>query len=584
MLIQLQIKNIAIIEALELRFQKGLTVITGESGSGKSILLDAISLAFGAKVSPREILRTGSDRGQVELLFDIGNLQDHQFFRDFLFQHQVPLLPDETEILLSREFTSGGSRSRINGTPVNREVLETLRPWIIDLHGQHELTSLFQRDKQRAYLDATGGTAVVNLKRKVAEAYDAWRSVRQQWETLTQNRQEQERQRDFLVFQLTELMEAQIKAEDEDIQARQEMEKLGHAEKLIQVSRQGSILLSEGDMQTPAVLDELSRLQKILAEAANHDTALEAMLEQLQGVYANLRAVASDLNRYSDTVETNPERLSELSERLDQLEKIKRKYGSTLKAVISRRDQLEEELNALEVSAQSLEDLETAIIEREKTLEAVVQELSQVRQQLADDLKRALLLQLQMLAMPGVSFDVSIIPTSYSREGTEEVEFLFSANPGEALKPLSKVASGGELSRFLLAMKVLTAGSDGLLTLVFDEIDSGISGPTAKAVAEKLGALSRELQVLAITHQPMIAAMGQQHLHVEKQVFQTSEGTESVVVAVQQLDQDTERRLKVLARLVSGIESQDEAVEKFILRLQEQAAVFYGEPAIRMLE
>jgi len=579
MLKQLLIKNIAIIEALELRFQQGLTVITGESGSGKSILLDAIALAFGARVSPREILRSGCERGQVELIFDTDNLSEQEAFREFLSAQGVDLLPDETELLLSREFTVGGSRSRINGIPVTREVLERLRPWLIDLHGQHELTSLFQRDKQRAYLDATGGSAMASLKRQVAEAYEAWATLKSQLEKHNRNRQELERQRDFLVFQLSELNEAQLTSEDEDVQARQELEILSHAEKLIRVSAQGSVLLTDGEPHSPAVLDQLSQLQKTLAEGAAYDPQLESILERLQSAYAELQAIGSDLNRYSARVEANPERISELADRLDILEKLKRKYGSNLAEVIAKRDQLAQDLEALETGEQNLEALEAAIAEKEQVLATISNQLSEARQALAEDLKRDLLGQLEGLTMPGVSFGVLFIPGHYSREGQEEVEFLFSANPGEGLKPLAKVASGGELSRFLLAMKVLTAGSDGLLTLVFDEIDSGISGPTAKAVAEKLAGLSRELQVLTITHQPMIAAIGLQHWHVEKRVLQSPAGVDSVSVQVEALERDEERRLKILTRLVSGVDTQDEAARKFIRKLRQQAVQFYKKPA-----
>lgn len=583
MLKQLLIKNIAIIEALDLQFQQGLTVITGESGSGKSILLDAIALAFGARVSPREILRSGCERGQVELSFETGSLLEQDAFREFLAIQGVELLPDETELLLSREFTVGGSRSRINGIPVTREILERLRPWLIDLHGQHELTSLFQRDKQRVYLDATGGSAVASLKRQVAEAHEAWSALKSQLEKHNRNRQELERQRDFLVFQLNELNEARLTSEDEDVQARQELEILSHAEKLIRVSAQGSALLTDGEAHAPAVLDQLSTLQKTLAEGAAYDPELESILERLQSAYAELQALGSDLSRYSDRVEANPERISELADRLDLLEKLKRKYGSNLGEVIAKRDQLAEDLEALESGEQNLEALEVAIAEKEQALAVISNELSEVRQSLAENLKRDLLAQLQGLSMPGVSFGVLFIPGHYSREGQEEVEFLFSANPGEGLKPLAKVASGGELSRFLLAMKVLTAGSDGLLTLVFDEIDSGISGPTAKAVAEKLAGLSRDLQVLAITHQPMIAAIGLQHWHVEKQVLQSSEGTESVRVKVEALERDEDRRLQVLTRLVSGVDSQDEAARKFIRKLRQQANQFYKKPSVEAL-
>lgn len=574
MLKQLLIQNIAIIGYLALDFKRGLTVITGESGSGKSILLDAVSLAFGAKASPRDVLRAGCERGSVELLFDIGSYQDHAGLSEFLARQNVTLLPEETEILLSREFTSGGSRSRINGVPVTRDVLEELRPWVLDLHGQHELTSLFQRDRQRGYLDAFGGSGVLTLKRRVADAYEDWLDARQRWEEAKTRQQAFLQQQDFMIFQWKELNEASLEEPDEDSRLRQELEVLGHAEKLLRLSAKGTGMLSEGDPQTPAILDQLSQLEKTLSDGAGYDDRLQEILEQVRGLHTDLRAVASDLVRYHERLESDPARMAELGDRLDLLEKLKRKYGATLMEVIAKRGELAEALQNLEESGQNLAALEADATGKEAALRALSLELSQLRRELADNLKARLLEQLEVLAMPGVSFDVTLQPAAYSREGMDEVEFLFSANPGEPLKPLAKVASGGELSRFLLAMKVLTAQSDGLLTLVFDEIDTGISGPTAKAVAEKLLSLSGHLQVLTITHQPMIAAIGQQHLHVEKQIVKTETGEETVSVEVEMLEADEEKRLRMLSRLISGTDAQDEAVEKFIRRLQEQAAAF----------
>jgi DNA repair protein RecN (Recombination protein N) len=575
MLKQLLIKNIAIIESLSLDFKAGLTVITGESGSGKSILLDAIALAFGARVSPREVLRNGAERGQVELLFDLGKLTENPEFQAFLAGQGIALNPDETELLLSRELTMGGSRSRINGVPVPREVLEQLRPWVIDLHGQHELTSLFHRDSQRAYLDALGGSEVAYCKRQVAAAYDEWLSLRQQLENLERNREQIEQQRDFMVFQLQELQAADLTNPDEDVETKQAIETLAHAEKLIQVALQGAAALCEGDAQGPAMLDQLSRLEKRLNEGARHDPFLEALAERLQGAVAELRELAAELSRYADRVEANPQRLAELTERLDLLEKLKRKYGPTLAAAIQKRAELEEALETIELGAQNADALKAALQDKEARLESLCRKLSELRLQAATNLKTRLMEQLQVLALPAAAFDIRFEPTPCSRHGAENVEFLFSANPGEPLRPLAKVASGGELSRFLLALKVLTAENDGLLTLIFDEIDTGISGPTAKAVAEKLAELSLHLQVLTITHQPMIAAMGRQHWHVEKMLIASPEGQEGVTVMVQALEENESERLKVLSRLVSGFETGDAAAEQFIRRLREQAAAFY---------
>lgn len=577
MLKQLVIKNIAIIESLRLDFKEGLTVITGESGSGKSILLDSIALAFGARVSPKEILRAGTARGQVELLFELGRLAQHPVLQSFLAEQGVELLPGETELLLSREFTPSSSRSRINGIPVSREVLEQLRPWVIDLHGQHELTSLFHREQQRAYLDAFGGSEASKLKDQVTNAYDRWLHAKRQLEEAQERQSQFEQQRDFMAFQLEELQQAQLNAPDEDTRIREELEILSHADKLGQIACQGAALLHEEDGPMPSLLGQLARLEKKLAEGAQLDKAMETILTRLQGASLELRELASDLTRYADRIEQDPERMATLTDRLDLLEKLKRKYGPTLAAVLEKQAELQAALDALEAGEAGLEALQAQVREQEAELARASQQLSQLRAQLACRLRERLTEQLQILALPSASFDIHIEPIPYSRDGAESVEFLFSANPGESMRPLAKVASGGELSRFLLALKALTAENDGLLTLVFDEIDTGISGPTAKAVAEKLGELSRHLQVLAITHQPMIAAMGQQHWHVEKRLFTAPTGQESVQVCVQALEGNENERLSVLSRLVSGIESSDEAVEQFVRRLREQASRFFNE-------
>jgi DNA repair protein RecN (Recombination protein N) len=225
MLKHLSIRNITIIDALDLEFDQGLTVITGESGSGKSILLDAIALAFGERVSPKDVLRAGQLRGQVELLFALGRRGQDETFRQLLLEQGILLTPDEDELLLSREFSTGGSRSRINGTPVNRETLELLRPWIIDLHGQHELTSLFRAERQLACLDGYGGASTAELRRSVYEAYSAWQKLRQKLDGLLQSQKERLQQRDFLAFQLEELENADLDAPHEDDEAREELKR-----------------------------------------------------------------------------------------------------------------------------------------------------------------------------------------------------------------------------------------------------------------------------------------------------------------------------------------------------------------------
>jgi len=578
MLKHLSIRNIAIIESVDLDFSDGLTVITGESGSGKSILLDSMALAFGQKVSPKEVLQAGQSRGQVELLFSLAHRRQDETFRQILSLEGIELEDGEDELLLTREFTSGGSRSRINGTPVNRDTLEALRPWIVDLHGQHELTSLFRLERQLAYLDAYGGSHTLDLRRAVYEAYFAWQKLRQQLDERNRSQKEKLQQRDFLAFQLEELEKAELTDGNEDENLRAELKLLSFSEKRLSLIEKADTLLSSGDSDSESysvsLLDQLANLEKFLAEAVGYDENLSDLLKQVEGAHAELKSVSSDLGRYHDHIEINPERIAELTDRLDLLEKLKRKHGSTLEQVIATRDQIAEELAGLETAEEDSRRLEQELVSRESLLRELCEQLHSIRTVLAEQLKKDILSQLQDLAMPNLGFDVAFQSVAYSPDGMDEITFLCSTNPGEPLRPLAKIASGGELSRFLLAMKVLTAKQDGLLTLVFDEIDSGVSGPTAKALAEKLARLSVQMQVIAITHQPVVAAMGRQHVHVEKRALLDRDG---VQVTIQHLEVDEIARVGVLSRLASGLSHPDAAVESFIKRLRDEATHFYGQ-------
>lgn len=572
MLKRLTLENIAIVDALEVSFEGGLTVITGETGAGKSIMIEAVAMAFGAKAPAKDILRTGSPRGRIELLLDLSALKDPEPVRRFLSDQALELLPEETELLISREFTPTASRCRVNGTPVTREVLDALRPYFLDCHGQHELTGLFHRSVQRACLDGLGGESLKQIKIQVARAFQKWQLARQKLTRHQADQQSFQSKKDFLTFQLNELMEADLNDPDEDSHTQIELERLTHGEKLRQSTAQAVELLSEGDYEkSPAITELLARVQKIIAEGARVDVTLTPLLERATGLYEESRALALDLGGYHEDLESDPARINVLVDRLDLLEKLKRKYGPTLAEVLSTRDRLSEELASQEAGENNLEALEAACAEAETALIALTAQLSEARIRVADSLKSLLEEQLRSLALPSAMFDIVFHPTPPGMDGGEEVEFLFSANPGEPLRPLAKVASGGELSRFLLALKVLTAESGTMQTLIFDEIDTGMSGNAAKSVGEKLLALARHLQVLVITHQPIVAAMGDHHLHVQKRVVEDEAG-ENPRVQVEAVNlQEKEKRLAVLSRLASGIDTDDEAVENYILRLLNQA-------------
>lgn len=602
MLKRLTLENIAIIEALTVSFEAGLTVITGETGSGKSILMESIGLAFGTKVPSREIIRAGATRARVEMVLDPIALKTQEPLLAFLATQDLEILPGESEILISREFTPTGSRCRFNGTPVTREFLEQLRPYFLDFHGQHDLTGLFHKATQRSFLDALGGTDVAQLKRQVAECFGRWQAIKQKLSAILEAQKTFEQRRDFLMFQLQELTEAELTTETEDTDCQQERERLMHAERLRQGTTEAIELLSENDWdKAKSVSEMLGKVSKLLTEALRWDTGLTELSDRATALREECRTLSYDLTAYLEDLEVEPERIQNLVDRLDLLEKLKRKYGGSLAEVIQTRDQLAAELSEEERSEQNLEALESACRLEEETLQTLCGQLTEKRRTLADSLKTMLVQELKSLALPSVCFDLELRPISYSSEGAEEIEFLFSANPGEPVRPLAKVASGGELSRFLLALKVLTAEQGGMQSLIFDEIDTGMSGSAAKSVGEKLLHLAHHLQVFVITHQPIVAAMGDHHLHVQKRVIgkeleplksgkkrKASEPVDMtekevldlrVQVEVTMLE-EKEKRLNVLSRLASGIDTDDEAVENYIHRLFHQANAWKTEKAV----
>jgi DNA repair protein RecN (Recombination protein N) len=573
MISRILLQNIAIVSQLSVSLEPGLTVITGESGSGKSLVLEAIALAFGLKVPPKQVLKSGCSKGLVEVILQLADVDDTEklaaCLQTFQFDCEVQ---QETEWSLSREITPQSSRFRLNGIPVTRELVEAIRPWFVDIHGQHELHQLFSPTHQLAYLDTFGGVEIRTLKKRVSEAYTQWHLAHQQHQSLLQTLQATAQNRDFLLFQLTELDQAAVIHPDEDETLRQELRRLSCASQFIQAAQYGyAVLQDDRNSQQPALLDQLNRIQKKLVSAGGvGDTVLQGIHERIEQVICELQQVSEELASYPEQIDTHPERLAELTERLDVLEKLKRKYGPTLQQLMAHHTTLTQQLEDLDSSDSKLKAVEHHLEASRGTLQTACTRLTQMRQQCAGQFKLNIKEELQSLAMPGVSFDIELTQTQFSEHGADSMMFLFSANPGEPLRPLAQVASGGELSRFLLAAKVIQAQSGNRMSLLFDEIDTGISGPTAKAVAKKMIQLSHHHQVIAITHQPMIAVLGQQHLHVTKKIEHNG-NTHAAQVVVESIANNPEKRQEALAQLISGATGQDETTRRFIAQLQVQA-------------
>ncbi|MGF1512468.1 MAG: DNA repair protein RecN [Elainellaceae cyanobacterium] len=515
MLISLHVENFALVDSLDLLFGNGLNVLTGETGAGKSIILDAIDAVLGGRVSGR-IVRAGSDRGLIEARFalvpELGA---------WLTAQEIESVEDGV-MVCRRELTAGRggvrNRSRVNGMLVNKQQIESLRQRLVEITAQGQTVQLGEAALQRRWLDGFGGPELQSQLAVVAEAYGASQAALKALERRKHQEAQRQQQLDLFTFQAKELQEANLDNPDELDHLEQERKRLSHAVELQQYSYQAYQLLYQADDGSDACADLLGRAHDTLTTMAEYDTTIVPMLEMLNEALAHVEETGRQINAYGEVLETDPQRLSEVEERIVQLKQICRKYGPTLGEAIARDQQLQTELEALNDGGQSMEALEQAHqVKQAKLVEACAQ-LTQLRQAAAQQLQDQIISQLKPLAMDKVQFQVAVSPVSPTVSGADRITFMFSPNPGEPLQPLSETASGGEMSRFLLALKVCLSQADAVGTMIFDEIDAGVSGRVAQAIAEKLHQLSHRHQVLCVTHQPIVAAMADNHFHVSKAV------------------------------------------------------------------
>jgi DNA repair protein RecN (Recombination protein N) len=516
MLISLQIENFALVDQLDLEFSAGLNVLTGETGAGKSIILDALDAALGGKISSRAI-RTGADRALIEATFDLDPSLIH-----WLSEQQIELVDDMT-LVCSREVISGRgsvrSRSRINGVLINKQQMESLRGRLLEITAQGQTLQLGQPALQREWLDGFGGVALQQQREVVAAAYHAMQQAAQALEKRRQFEQQRLQQLDLFEYQAKELSAANLTDADELDQLEQERQRLSHSVELQQQSYRVYQAIYQNDHGTFACADLLGAAEGILTDMLRYDPQLQSVLDMVMEALAQVEAAGREINAYGESLETDPERLQAVEERLVHLKQICRKYGPTLTEAIAYSQQVQRELADLSGGGQSLAVLEKAHQQCQTELERASTQLTKLRQTAADQLEALLVKELKPLAMDKVQFKVEIAPSPPSAAGADRIAFLFSPNPGEPLQPLAETASGGEMSRFLLALKACFSQVDAVGTMVFDEVDVGVSGRVAQAIAEKLHQLGQQHQVLCVTHQPIIAAMADSHFRVDKQVI-----------------------------------------------------------------
>ena len=558
MLLYLRIENFALVDHLELDFGAGLNVLTGETGAGKSIILDAIDAVLGGKVSSR-VIRTGTNRAIVEATFSATPP-----LAAWLNEQEIDLT-DDNAVIISREIatttTNIRSRSRVNGVLVNRPLMGGLRNFLVEITAQGQTVQVGQSAQVRDWVDLYGGDALWQKRQNVAAAFIVYQQARQALEKRRTSERERLQQLDLLTYQVQELGGANLDDAQEMEQLNQERDRLNHVVDLQQMSYKVYQALYQDDQETRTAADLLADGEMTLTHMVEYDSQLQSLLELVRDAVAAVMEVGRQISIYGEGLEADPQRLEEVDERIRELKQICRKYGPTLTEAISYYERIQTELAELNNSEQSIETLEQQEQLSLQELQQISHQLSQLRRQTAANLESRLLAELKPLAMDKVKFKVEIVPISPAATGADKITFMFSPNPGEPIQPLTEIASGGEMSRFLLALKACFHRGNEVGTMIFDEIDVGVSGRVAQAIAEKLHQLSQGHQVLCVTHQPLIAAMADRHFRVDKLVInkaRNSNDEQRTVVRVTSLDNLTTRR-EELAQLAGG-KSANEAI------------------------
>ncbi|MGA6105099.1 DNA repair protein RecN [Pseudomonas solani] len=545
MLVHLSVHNYAIVEHLDLELAGGMSVITGETGAGKSIMLDALGLTLGDRADSG-VVRPGADKADILASFDLHDIPEA---RTWLAERD---LDNDGPCILRRVITAEGrSRAYINGTPCPQGDLKTLGELLIDIHSQHEHQSLLKLDTHRRLLDEFASAS--ELARQVQLAAQRWKQTRQELERLSRSGEEQRARHQLLSYQLEELENLAL-GESELDQLEQEHKNLSNAESLLAGCRQVLDMCSESDAGNvlSALTSSLNRLtafntqQGAIAEAVNLLASAQIQVEEAVG----------EINRFIDHFDADPQRQQQLEERLDSIYTLARKHRVHPSELANLQQSLLEEIEALNADDEAVERLTEELESYTRHYQTKAAELSKLRGKSAGKLAKAVEVEMQRLGMPGGRFTVELHPLPAQdpqANGMEQVEFLVSANPGQPLKALAKVASGGELSRISLAIQVITAQTSRVPTLVFDEVDVGIGGPTAEVVGQLLRRLGERGQVLTVTHLPQVAAQGHNHLFVHK-----LRGSKETRTAVSNLTEAA--RIEEIARMLGGLDLTDESI------------------------
>ena len=573
MLLELTIRNIALIEQLRVEFSQGLNVLTGETGAGKSIVVDSVNLALGGRAS-REMMRTGAERASVTALFDVSR---NAAARALL--SELGIGDEDGLISVKRELTAAGrSLCRLGGEVVPLNRFKQFTALLVDVHGQHEHQALLNPQRHVDFIDAYGDERHVRLMDEVRDAVARYRALCQEVDRVSLNAAERERRVDMLSFQIDEISAINPKpGEDEKLERKNRL--MENAQKIADAVRNAYKLVYEGGGRSISAQDALKRAHDAMASLSGLDERFDRLAERLEEMYYAVQDVGYELQDLNESLDYDPAQGARVADRLADLKKLKRKYGPELSDVLAFWEKAKFERGEIESSDEKLAALISQRDQQEACVKTLCAQLTQSRTEIAQRFERALLGQLSDLGMGRARFEARFAPRQaagqFTLNGADQVDFMISPNPGEPLKPLSAIASGGELSRVMLAIKAIEADRGGVDTMIFDEIDTGVSGRMAQVVGEKMAAIARRRQVICVTHLPQIAALAMDHYVVEKTV--TGERTGS---SVRRLDR--EGRVRELARLVGGAGGAESglgyasdmlnAAQALLSRLNEQSA------------
>ncbi len=536
MLEHLHVKNLALIQEAEVDFTKGLNILTGETGAGKSLLIGSVNLALGGKVS-RELIREGEEFALVEMVFSVTTKEEEKKLSD------LDVTPEDGTIILSRRLTGGRSINKINGETVTAGVLREAAAVMLDLHGQHEHQALLQKRKHLEILDEFAKDALGDLKARLEQAYKLYQKGKEKLEALTMDESARKKEADFLAFEMGEIEEASLQpGEDEELEIA--FRRMANAKRITEAL---SLVHSEtGYEDHTAAGERIGRALRELSQVAEYDEGLGGLLDQLTALDELLNDFNRDIADYLSEMEFGEEQFRQTQERLDEINHLKSKYGKTIPEILDYQAKVQDRLKELEHYDELMEELLLQLEKAKKQVRELCGQISAIRKEHAGILEEKIKGHLVDLNFLNVDFRIKLEPLSEdTANGCDEAEFLISTNPGEPVKPLAKVASGGELSRIMLAIKTVLADQDDVGTVIFDEIDTGISGRTAQKVSEKMALIGRSRQVICITHLAQIAAMADTHFLIEKQVDEGETRTK-----IRRLTE--EGSIEELARILGG--------------------------------